>query len=192
MDKTHGKIQLPEWSIEFDRGFRSKVKERRSGGWDLTLTPGKVLSLIFREEYGRLYDRIPANGQMRLRMRVAQSPDVVWDSDPNRVALEPSPPKISLVVATSMRGVAKRFYSSASAAIDVDGIVTVNAPIDPDHWIHVLGKPASYKRHLKDGWREVMTSPYARVGIACGGFFKSKGFGVTAGSAKLSLVSLKL
>ena len=30
------------------------------------------------------------------------------------------------------------------------------------------------------------------LGLICGGFFKSKGFGVAAGSAKLSLVSLKL
>ena len=186
------KKETQTWSIEYDRGFRSKIKEKRYGGWDLTLTPGKVLSLIFREEYGRLYNRIPANGQMRLRMHVTQGPGVAWDSDPNRVALEPSPPKVSLVVATSMTGVAKRFYSVASAAVDVDGIVTVDAPIDPDHWVHVLGKRASYNRHLRDSLREVLTSPYARVGIACGGFFKSKGFGVTAGSAKLSLVSLKL
>lgn len=184
--------QPQTWSIEYDRGFRSKVKERRSGGWDLTLTPGKVLSLIFREDYGRLYNRIPPNGQMRLRMRVAQSPDVVWDSDPNRVALEPSPPKISLVVLTSMDGMSNRFYSHAGVAVDTDGFIELNVPVSPDHWIHVLGDPASQRRHLRDKWREVMTSPYARVGIACGGFFKSKGFGVTTGSAKLSLVSLKL
>lgn len=181
----------PTWSIEYDRGFRKRITERRQGGWDLTLTPGKILSLIFREDGERPYNRIPANGQIRLRMQIQQSPDVEWDVDPLGLAPEEAPPRICLVVKSSMSGVSNRFYCTTRADINQNGIVEIIAPIDPTHWKNVNGKLANSKRHILNKWREVMTHPYSEIGIGFGAFFFSKGLGIKRGSAKISLLSMR-
>lgn len=188
-----------KWSVEFDRGFRSTVAEGRTGAFDLTLTSGKVLSLIFRDndERKRLFDRVPNGRAITLKLRVTQSPDIQWDTNPMRLPVESTVPRASIVFARTANGkmadgISNRFYSASRIDIDQPGILTLSVPVDPAHWINVYAHLASSSRKMRDNWRDTLLNEDTRIGIGFGGYFYSKGIALASGSAKIEMLSLDL
>jgi hypothetical protein len=193
------KNQRRKWSVEFDRGFKSNVTESKAKAFDLTLVPGKVLSLIFREDEDgeRLYNRVPAGRLITLKLRVTQSPDIQWDTNPMRLPVESTVPRASIVFARTANGkmadgISNRFYSASRIDIDQPGILTLSVPVDPAHWINVYAHLASSSRKMRDNWRDTLLNEDTRIGIGFGGYFYSKGIALASGSAKIEMLSLDL